>query len=147
MTDPIQTGETKPQGREAGFTLMELLVVLVIVSLLAAFVGPLLYQRISPAKQTVASSQMESFMTALDTYLIDVGRFPTTEQGLFALRENPGETAWNGPYLRKDIPLDPWGNEYVYKSPGRNGGYEILSLGSDGIEGGTDDAADIESWR
>lgn len=132
---------------EAGFTLMELLVVLVIVGLLAAFVGPLIYQRISPAKQTAARSQIESFATALDTYLIDVGRFPITEQGLGSLRTNPGEATWKGPYLRKEVPLDPWGASYVYCALGRSGGYEIISYGSDRIEGGTDDAADIESWR
>ncbi len=132
---------------EAGFTLMELLVVLVIVGLLAAFVGPLIYQRISLAKQTAARSQIESFATALDTYLIDVGQFPTTEQGLGSLRTNPGEATWKGPYLRKEVPLDPWGASYVYRAPGRSGGYEIISYGSDRIEGGTDDAADIESWR
>ncbi len=142
---PTVNGESP--DREAGFTLMELLVVLVIVGLLAAFVGPLLYQRISPAKQTAAQSQIESFMTALDSYLIDVGRFPTTEQGLAALRADPGEPNWSGPYLRKEIPLDPWGYAYVYKAPGRSGGYEIVSYGSDGLEGGSDDATDIESWR
>lgn len=132
---------------EAGFTLMELLVVLVIVGLLAAFVGPLIYQRISLAEQTAARSQIESFATALDTYLIDVSQFPTTEQGLGSLRTNPGEATWKGPYLRKEVPLDPWGASYVYRAPGRSGGYEIISYGSDRIEGGTDDAADIESWR
>jgi len=129
-----------------GFTLMELLVVLVIIGLLAAFVGPTLYQRISPAKQTVARSQMGSFMTALDNYLIDVGRYPTNQQGLSALRSDPGIPGWNGPYLKKSIPLDPWGNDYVFKSPGRNGGFEIVSFGADGLEGGANEFADIESW-
>ena len=119
---------------------------LVIVGLLAAFVGPTLYQRISPAKQTAARSQMESFMTALDNYLIDVGRYPTSQQGLSALRSDPGVPEWHGPYLRKSIPYDPWGNAYIYKSAGRNGGFEILSYGEDGLEGGSGDSADIESW-
>ena len=131
---------------EAGFTLMELLVVLVIVGLLAAFVGPLLYQRISPAKHTAARAQIESFTTALNTFLIDVGRYPTTEQGLDALRADPGVPNWSGPYLSKDVPLDPWGGEFVYRSPGRSGGFEIVSYGSDGIEGGSDEARDVESW-
>ncbi|MEM1267668.1 MAG: type II secretion system major pseudopilin GspG [Pseudomonadota bacterium] len=135
------------QRGEAGFTLMELLVVLVIVGLLAAFVGPLLYQRISPAKETVAAAQIRSFMTALDSYLIDTGRFPTTEEGLDALRRDPGEPAWNGPYLSKDVPRDPWGAAYVYRAPGRSGGYEILSFGADGLEGGAGDASDVESWN
>lgn len=138
---------TRERHPEDGFTLMELLVVLVIVGLLAAFVGPLLYQRISPAKETVARAQITGFATALDTYLIDVGRFPTTDQGLDALRQDPGDPSWKGPYLRKEVPLDPWGAEYVYRAPGRSGGYEILSLGSDGLEGGSGDAADIESWN
>lgn len=144
MTNPTETQDT--DHGEAGFTLMELLVVLVIVGLLAAFVGPLLYQRISPAKQTVARAQIESFVTALNTYLIDVGRYPTTEQGLHALRTDPGVPNWNGPYLTKDIPLDPWSGEFVYRAPGRSGGFEILSYGADGIEGGSDEARDVESW-
>ena len=131
---------------ERGFTMMELLVVLVIIGLLAAFVGPILFERISPAKQTAARSQIEAFMTALDIYLVDNGGYPTSEQGLEALRENPGEPNWRGPYLRKEIPLDPWGNSYVYRAPGRSGGFEIVSFGADGLEGGSDEAADVESW-
>lgn len=140
--------KTAPGRRqaEAGFTLMELLVVLVIVGLLAAFVGPMLYERISPAKQTAARSQIEGFATALDIYLVDMGQYPTTEQGLAALRVNPGSPEWRGPYLRKEVPVDPWGNAYAYRAPGRSGGYEIVSFGSDGLEGGSDDAADIQSW-
>ena len=141
-----RTEEGTGRDREAGFTLMELLVVLVIVGLLAAFVGPLLYQRISPAKHTAARAQIESFVTALNTYLIDTGRYPTTEQGLQALRSDPGVPGWNGPYLGKDIPLDPWGGEFQYRAPGRSGGFEIVSYGADGIEGGSDDARDVESW-
>jgi general secretion pathway protein G len=137
----------RDRKNEAGFTLMELLVVLVIIGLLAAFVGPILYQRISPAKATAARSQIEAFMTALDNYLIDNGRYPTTEQGLQALRQDPGSPGWLGPYLAKEIPADPWGNVYVYRAPGRNGGFEIVSYGADGLEGGSDNAADIESWR
>jgi|SRR5690554_180486 len=131
-----------------GFTMMELLIVLVIIGLLAALVGPTLYKRISPAKASVASAQIENFMSALDSFFIDTGQFPTTQQGLQALRTAPaGISNWNGPYLKKDIPLDPWGNAYVYKSPGRNGGYEILSYGQDGAPGGVGDAKDITSWE
>ena len=130
---------------EAGFTMMELLVVLVIIGLLAAFVGPILYERISPAKQTAARSQIEAFMTALDIYVVDVGTYPTSEQGLEALRRNPGGPNWRGPYLRKEIPLDPWGNSYVYRAPGRSGGFEIVSYGADGLEGGSEEAADVQS--
>jgi general secretion pathway protein G len=131
-----------------GFTLTELLVVLVIIGLLAALVGPVLYQRINPAKQSVASAQIESFMTALDSYFLDVGKFPSQQQGLSALRvRQDGESRWNGPYLKKDIPVDPWGNPFVYHTPGRNGGYEVISYGADGKEGGEGDNADINSWE
>lgn len=131
-----------------GFTLTELLIVLVILGLLAALVGPVLYQRINPAKQSVARAQIENFMSALDSYFLDVGRFPATQQGLSALRTRPeGETKWNGPYLKKEVPSDPWGNPFVYRSPGRNGGYEIVALGADGKEGGENDNADINSWE
>ena len=132
----------------AGFTLTELLIVLVILGLLAALVGPVLYQRINPAKQSVARAQIENFMSALDSYFLDVGSFPTSQQGLAALRTRPeGVTKWNGPYLKKEIPGDSWGNAFVYRSPGRNGGYEIVSHGADGKEGGEADNADINSWE
>lgn len=128
--------------------MMELLIVLVIIGLLAALVGPALYQRIAPAKESVAHAQIENFMTALDSYFVDTGRFPTTQQGLQALRAKPeGETLWKGPYLKKEIPSDPWGNPFVYRAPGRNGGYELLSLGADGREGGEGENRDINSWE
>ncbi len=128
--------------------MMELLIVLVIIGLLAALVGPILFQRINPAKQSVARAQMENFMTALDNYFIDNGQFPNAQQGLSVLRTKPeGSEKWNGPYLKKDIPKDPWGNPYQYRSPGRNGGYEIASLGADGKEGGEGENADINSWE
>ena len=131
-----------------GFTLTELLIVLVILGLLAALVGPVLYQRINPAKQSVARAQIENFMSALDSYFLDVGFFPTSQQGLAALRTRPeGVAKWNGPYLKKEIPGDSWGNAFVYRSPGRNGGYEIVSYGADGKEGGEADNADINSWE
>lgn len=132
----------------AGFTLTELLVVLVIIGLLAALVGPVLYQRINPAKQSVAQAQISGFMTALDSYFLDSGQFPTTQQGLAALRNKPdGLAKWKGPYLLKEIPLDPWGNPYQYRSPGRNGGYEIVSFGTDGKEGGENENSDVTSWE
>ena len=134
--------------RRKGFTLTELLVVLVIIGLLAALVGPVLYQRINPAKQSVAHAQIENFMSALDSYFLDIGKFPTQHQGLTALRvRQEGESKWNGPYLKKDIPTDPWGNPFVYRTPGRNGGYEIISYGADGKEGGEGDNVDINSWE
>ena len=134
--------------KASGFTMMELLIVLVIIGLLAALVGPALYKRIKPAKQAAASAQIRNFMTALDTYFIDTGRFPGTRQGLQALRKKPeGEKKWNGPYLKKEIPKDPWGNMYIYRAPGRNGGYEIVSYGADGNEGGEGDNVDVNSWQ
>lgn len=134
--------------RHRGFTLMELLLVLVIIGLLAALVGPTLYQRIKPAKQSAAQAQIENFATALDSFYIDVGRYPSTQEGLQVLRAKP-ESAdkWNGPYLKKEIPVDPWGTAYVYRAPGRNGGYEIVSYGADGREGGEGENADVQSWQ
>lgn len=133
--------------RSRGFTLMELLVVLVILGLLAALVGPTLYQRIAPAKESAARAQIENFATALDGFLIDVGRYPSTQDGLKALRVKPeGAEKWNGPYLKKEVPNDPWGQPYVYRAPGRTGGYEIVSYGADGREGGDGDNADVTSW-
>lgn len=130
-----------------GFTLMELLIVLVIIGLLAALVGPTLYQRIKPAKRSAAQVQIENFSTALDSFFIDMGRYPSTQEGLRVLREKPeGGADWQGPYLKKNIPQDPWGSEYVYRAPGRNGGYEILSLGADKQEGGEGDDQDVTSW-
>jgi general secretion pathway protein G len=133
--------------RTQGFTLMELLVVLVIIGLLAALVGPTFYQRLKPAKQAAARAQTENFMTALDNFYVDVGRYPTTREGLKALRVRSGEAGkWNGPYLKKEMPKDPWGNDYNYRAPGRNGGYEIISYGADGKEGGDGEDQDITSW-
>lgn len=131
-----------------GFTLMELLIVLVIIGLLAALVGPTLYQRIKPAKQSAAKAQIQNFMTALDSYFIDIGRYPTTQQGLKSLRQKPdGIKKWIGPYLKKELPNDPWGHAYQYKAPGRNGGYEIISYGANNLEGGDGEDADIASWE
>lgn len=131
-----------------GFSLIELLIVMVIIGLLAAAVGPSLYKRISPAKQTMSRDQIQSFMVALDNYFIDTGRYPSTQQGLSVLRINSGDIkGWDGPYLLKDLPVDAWGNHFVYRSPGRNGAYEIISYGEDGQQGGKDDNRDINSWE
>lgn len=144
----IRCYKVKRHTGVSGFTMMELLIVLVILGLLAALVGPTLFQRISPAKQSVARTQIESFMTALDTYFVDNGAFPTTQQGLAVLRTKPeGASKWAGPYLKKDIPNDPWGHPFQYRAPGRNGGYEIVSFGADGKEGGDGENQDIASWE
>lgn len=131
-----------------GFTLPELLVVLGIVALLVALVAPTLMERLKPARRTAARAQIELFMGALDNFYMDAGRFPRTEEGLEALRARPkGVAKWDGPYLKKEIPVDPWGNPYRYLAPGRSGGYEIVSLGADGQEGGEDENQDVRSWE
>lgn len=132
---------------QSGFSLMELLIVLVIIGLLAAAVGPTLYKRVKQAKQTAAKDQIQSFATALDSYFIDVGEYPDNHQGLSSLRNNSsGNNNWDGPYMNKEIPLDPWNKPYIYRSPGRSGGYEIISYGADGVAGGENENQDITSW-
>ncbi len=132
---------------QKGFTLIELLIVMVILGLLAALVGPRMFGKVGSSKQKAAEAQISLFGTALDTYRLDVGKYPTTEQGLEALRRQPNDTPnWDGPYLPKDIPLDPWGNSYEYKSPGDHGDYDLYSMGADGSMGGEGEDADIVSW-
>lgn len=134
--------------KERGFTLIEILVVMIIIGLLAALVGPKLFGKVSAAKLKAAKAQIELFGTALDALRLDVGRYPTTEEGLKALREKPsGMESWKGPYLPKEIPLDPWGRGYVYKSPGEHGDYDLVSLGLDGVEGGEGENQDVVSWK
>lgn len=134
--------------RQNGFTLIELLIVLVIVGLLAALVGPNLYQRLSPAKETAARAQLQSLATAVEGFYVDVGRYPSSSEGLAALAQRPAAAAnWRGPYLQRDVPKDPWGNPYVYRNPGRQGPYEILSLGADGKDGGSDENRDLYHWQ
>ena len=136
------------RGPQAGFTLIELLVVMVIIGLLAALVAPRFIRQEEKAKAKAARAQVELFGTALDTFRLDVGRYPTSQEGLEALRHRPsGVERWDGPYLRKDIPRDPWGNPYVYRSPGEREPYELLSYGADGSAGGSEDNADISSWE
>jgi general secretion pathway protein G len=136
------------KGRQRGFTLVEILVVVIILGLLVALVGPRLWGRVSGAKQKAAKAQIELFGTALDTFRLDVGRYPTAEEGLKALREKPsGVDAWQGPYVPKEIPVDPWGRPYIYKCPGDHGDYDLLSYGLDGTEGGEGENLDIVSWK
>lgn len=131
-----------------GFTLVEILVVIIIIGLLAALVGPRLFGKVSTAKQKAAKAQIELFGTALDTFRLDIGRYPTTEEGLKALREKPsGAENWQGPYLPKEIPVDPWNKDYVYKAPGEHGDYDLISYGLDGAEGGEGENQDIVSWK
>ena len=131
----------------SGFTLLELLVVLVIIGLLAGYVAPRYFSQVGRSEVKVAQAQINAFEKALDTYRLDVGRYPTTEQGLNALLVRPqNEQKWNGPYLAKAVPSDPWGKPYNYKSPGEHGEFDLWSFGKDGQPGGSDEAADITSW-
>ena len=128
----------------AGFTLLELLVVVAIIGLLAAYVGPKYFSQLGRSEQGVAKAQVEAFARALDTYRLEVGRYPTTEEGLDALLSKPANAArWNGPYLQKAVPPDPWGRAYIYRSPGASADFEIMSYGKDGQPGGSGDAADV----
>ena len=130
-----------------GFTLLELLVVIVIIGLLAAYVGPKYFAQLGKSEVTVAKAQIEAFEKSLDTYRLDVGRYPSTEEGLGALLVAPpaAGTRWNGPYLKKAVPLDPWGHAYQYRAPGSKGEYDIVSMGKDGQPGGSGENADISS--
>ena len=140
--------ETQNSSAAAGFTLIELIVVVVIIGLLAGLVLPQFIRQEEKAKMKTAKAQIELFGTALDTFRLDVGRYPSTEEGLQALRQKPGALErWDGPYLKKDLPEDPWGKAYVYRSPGEHGPYDILSYGADGVQGGDGDNRDITSWE
>ncbi|HJW68620.1 MAG TPA: type II secretion system major pseudopilin GspG [Candidatus Binatia bacterium] len=134
--------------RQAGFTLIEIMVVMVIIGLLMALVGPNLIGRSEKAKTQAAAMQIERLGTVLDTFRLDIGRYPTTQEGLQALVERPsGLERWDGPYLNKAVPKDPWDRPYVYRSPGDGGRpYDIYSLGADGAPGGQDKNRDITSW-
>jgi len=132
--------------RRAGFTLLELLVVLVIIGLLAGIVGPRLFGNVSKSEVTTARAQIDILSKALDQFRLDVGRYPSTQEGLAALNTPvPGDTRWRGPYLRKDVPQDPWGMPYQYKYPGAKStdDFELYSFGADKAPGGSGDNADI----
>lgn len=132
---------------QVGFTLIELLVVLVILGLLIGYVGPKYFAQLGKSEVKVARAQISSFSKALDQYRLDVGRYPSTEQGLAALITKPAsESKWEGPYLEKSVPKDPWDRIYQYKSPGEHGDYDLISLGKDGAAGGTGDNVDITNW-
>jgi general secretion pathway protein G len=133
---------------EGGFTLVEMLVVLSIIGLIVGLVGPRVLNYLAESKIKTAKIQIESFSSALDLYFADVGRFPSTSEGIAGLVQQPGNVrGWNGPYLRGGVvPRDPWGNPYVYRSPGEHGAFDIVSHGAHGQEGGTGTEADVVSW-
>jgi len=137
--------ETLVRRPVAGFTLLELLVVVLIIGLLAGFVAPRYFGQVGKSEINVAKAQIDALEKALDQYRLDTGHYPTTELGLMALVQRPqNEPKWSGPYLRKDVPLDPWGRPYVYKMPGEKGGdFDLVSYGKDGQPGGTGENADL----
>lgn len=137
-----------PTLRQRGFTLLELLVVMVIIGLLVGYVGPRYFAQIGKSEVKAARSQINALDKGLDQYRLDMGRYPTSEEGLAALNTAPagGNARWQGPYLKKAVPADPWGNPYQYRSPGEHGEYDLYSWGSDGKPGGEGEAADIGNW-
>jgi len=149
----VSTHERRPRAYRDGFTLIEILVVIAVLAMLAALVAPNVFQHVGTAKDATARSQIELLGAGLDAYRLDNGRYPTTDQGLEALQVQPTTqplpSNWRGPYLRKAVPLDPWGNPYIYLSPGEMNprGYDLLSLGADGDLGGEGEDADVVSWE
>ena len=134
--------------KQSGFTLLELLVVMVIIGLLASYVGPKYFAQIGKSEVKTAKAQIDSLGKALDQYRLDTGHYPSTENGLAALNAAPAnESKWQGPYLQKKVPNDPWEHAYIYKMPGEHGDYDLISLGNDGAAGGTGEAADIGNWQ
>lgn len=134
--------------RMAGFTLLELLVVLVVLGLLAGLVAPKYFSQLGRSEAKVARAQIEGLGKALDLYRLETGHYPSSEQGLQALVNAPsGESHWKGPYLAKAVPQDPWGRDYIYRSPGENGDYDLMSMGKDGQPGGDGENAEVTSWQ
>jgi general secretion pathway protein G len=141
---PAAQGRRLPSG---GFTLLELLVVVVIIGLLAGLVAPRYFEQLGKSNTKIAKAQIDSLEKALDQYRLDVGTYPTSEQGLQALFARPANVEkWQGPYLKKPVPPDPWGRPYFYKFPGEHSDFDLYSYGSDGQPGGTGESADINSW-
>ncbi len=136
-------------AKASGFTLLELLVVMVIIGLLAGFVAPRYFAQVGKSQIKVARAQLDALDKALDQFRLDVGRYPSTEEGLQVLVARPnGESSWSGPYLKKGVPADPWGHPYVYEQPGTHGGndFDLLSYGKDGRPGGAGEDTDLTNW-
>lgn len=148
QTDTNTTRFITQQTAQYGFTLLELLVVMVIIGLLAGYVGPKYFAQIGKSETKTARAQIDALSKALDQYRLDAGHYPSTEQSLSALNSPPSdEPKWQGPYLQKTVPNDPWGRPYLYKSPGEYGEYDVWSLGKDGQVGGNDESADVLGWQ
>lgn len=138
---------TPTASRQSGFTLLELLVVLVILGLLAGYVAPKYFAQIGKSEVKTAKAQIDALEKALDQYRIDTSHYPSTEQGLAALNTKPADEArWDGPYLKKAVPNDPWGKPYQYRMPGEHGEIDLFSFGRDGTPGGTGNDADLNNW-
>ncbi|MGV8080660.1 MAG: type II secretion system major pseudopilin GspG [Syntrophales bacterium] len=135
----------KERDGQSGFTLIEMIVVMVMIALLAALVAPRLFPKLGKGKQAAAKAQIELLGQALDHFRLDTGRYPTGQEGLAALTHNPGVEKWEGPYLKKEVPADPWGKPYYYKTPGEHGEYDLISYGRDGAQGGEGEDQDIVS--
>ena len=145
---PPRARHRRPNARDqAGFTLIELLIVVIILGVLAGLVGPRLFGRVGQSRQAAARVQIELLGAARDQIKLDIGRYPSSQEGLQALQQSPGNASgWEGPYLKKEIPRDPWGSPYQYRSPGEHGEYDLVSLGSDSAAGGDGEASDVTSW-
>jgi general secretion pathway protein G len=149
---PDRTAARRQRPANSGFTLMEMMIVIAIIGVLAVLVGPSVFRNLGVANMTAARSQVETLAVALESFRMDTGRYPTTEEGLAVLRVIPAGTqppaGWQGPYLRKSVPPDPWKRQYVYRSPGEQNpeSYDLLTYGRDGLEGGNGENADVTSW-